>query len=166
LALSIFEVLGIRFLVSSSWNHQGESVVTRLRRIVLVVALAILSIFGFAVPAHADSPVSISRDGGTFSGAVGWYHYPTNHGAMRIYGTVRDNKCDGHNVYFQGRVEGYGFTTLTRLSGGCGTSAYVDNILWDPQALNTNTGAVRVCIDISFAPDPCTEYRVTRTANP
>ena len=136
---------------------------SRARRVSTAVALVLVAILGFAGPASADSPVVISRDGGKFNGAVGWYHYPNQHGAMRIYGTLTDNKCDGHSVYLKVAVDNTSFLELLRLRGGCGTSAKTDTAIYNPNVSgDTTSGRIQVCIDLSALPDPCTEFTVHR----
>lgn len=135
-----------------------------LRRAGAIVTMATLFVLGVSTAAYArygNGPVDIGNEYARFVGNIYWYPNGVNHGGMDVYGTLYDINCDNNSVKVQGRVSGYGYTTLWTVSG-CGNSAYGDKVVYDPQATQVNTGYVRTCRYNGWGTDKCIEEYMHR----
>lgn len=77
-----------------------------------------------------------------------------NKGAFHWKGNLRDaDHGDGHNVYMQVRVEGYGWS---RFNGKQKKTVWLDKLSYDGAALHTDDASIRACRDRgSLHPDNC-----------
>jgi hypothetical protein len=83
-----------------------------------------------------------------------WEPKGRNHGAFHFRGTLKDHDpTDGHNVYVQAKVEGYGWN---RFNGVQRKKVYLDKLVYDGAAQYTSTAEIRACRDRgSLRPDNC-----------
>lgn len=114
------------------------------------------------LPVLSASGVKLSNDGG-------YYFYPQssgpgNSGGMRYTGTLRDTRADGNNPFVHAKVEGYGYGPKLYVSGGSGSTRWIDQTVYDPAANRVNYGWVQACTDRGTAlPDYCdTSPRLNR----
>ncbi|MFF8280575.1 hypothetical protein ACF05T_31600 [Streptomyces lateritius] len=106
----------------------------------------------------------VKSDGVRLSGAYLWEPRGQNHGGFHFKVTLEDALAgDGHNVYVQAKVEGYGWN---RFYGVQKKNVQIDKIVYDGAAQTTGEAWIRACRDRgSLRPDNCTvtkEYRRQR----
>jgi hypothetical protein len=131
----------------------------------VVVAIVALFIGGIATAAFArqgNGPIWVGNTWAHIDGSVYWYPNGNNHGGMRVYGSLYDDEVDSNSVKVNGKVSGYGYTTLWTNSGGSGTSRYGDKVVYDPQATQVNYGDVQTCRYNSWGTDKCTSEYMSR----
>ncbi|WP_329118178.1 hypothetical protein [Streptomyces sp. NBC_01465] len=136
-----------------------------IRRRIAVGALTTAVVLGGASAALARNGNGSIWVGNTYahiSGSVYWNPKGTDHGGMEVYGNLYDDEADGNSAKLEGKVSGYGYTTLWRASGGNGTHVYGDKVVYDPAALYVNDGYVQTCRYNSWGVDKCTSEYMSR----
>ncbi|MFI8522310.1 hypothetical protein ACIGEZ_31510 [Streptomyces sp. NPDC085481] len=103
--------------------------------------------------------LNMETNGAKFVGDYAWEPKETNHGAFHFRGMLRDDEAgDGHNVYIQAKVQGYGWS---RFNGTQRKDVYVDKLVYDGAARYSTDAEIRVCRDRgSLRPDNCSPTRV------
>lgn len=126
-----------------------------MRKWVSVAVAAGLFVGGIGA-AVADSweRLNLTTTGAKFNGETVWEPKDKNHGAFHFRGMLRDDEDgDGHNVYIQARVQGYGWS---RFNGVQRKDVYVDQLVFDGAAVYSTDAQMRVCRDRgSLRPDNC-----------
>ncbi|GAA2790455.1 hypothetical protein [Streptomyces showdoensis] len=128
-----------------------------MRKWVSVAVAAGLFVGGIGA-AVADSWQEIkprSTDGSKFRDAKYlWEPKSSNHGGFHFKGDLVDTfPNDGHNVYVQAKVQGYGWN---RFNGVQRKTVHLDQVVYDGAALYSTDAAIRVCRDRgSLRPDNC-----------
>lgn len=126
-----------------------------MRKWVSVAVAAGLFVGGIGA-AVADSwqRLDLNTTGAKFNGQFAWEPAGKNHGAFHFRGMLRDDVAgDGHNVYIQAKVQGYGWS---RFNGVQRKDVYVDELVFDGAARFSTDAKVRVCRDRgSLRPDNC-----------
>ncbi|MGC4980412.1 hypothetical protein ACLQ18_07155 [Streptomyces sp. DT193] len=125
------------------------------------LAVGVLAGGIFALSAGTAMAVSwhdiptLTTGGASFKGGQ-YTFWPSgqNHGAFEWKGNLEDaSDGDGHNVYMQVRVEGYGWS---RYNGKQKDTVHFDQLNWDGAAQYTSNAYIRVCRDKgSLNPDNC-----------
>jgi hypothetical protein len=137
---------------------------TRTKRIVAAVALtgAALAVSATAAWARTgNGPETIQNSYVKFDGNIYWEPTNgTNHGGMDVYGTLY-NSAGGNYAKIQGKVSGYGYTTLWTTDSSK-NGFYNNKIVYDPQALYVTTGTVNVCHINNYSADNCSSEYNTR----
>lgn len=114
---------------------------------------------GVAVADSWHSQASLSTTGAWFADwSYTWEPKGRNHGGFHFRGDLTDRKPeDGHNVYLQAKVEGYGWN---RFNGTQKKTVHLDKVVHDGAAQYTNTADIRVCRDRgSLRPDNCSPLK-------
>ncbi|MFE5619958.1 hypothetical protein [Streptomyces sp. NPDC056524] len=128
----------------------------------MTTAIAAGLFLGGAGVAVADSwhaVGSLTTTGASFSDwSYTWEPRGRNHGGFHFKGSLTDRKPkDGHNVYVQAKVEGYGWN---RFNGAQRKTVKLDKIVYDGAAQYTSTADIRVCRDRgSLRPDNCSHSK-------
>lgn len=130
--------------------------------IVGLVALFIAGIASSAIARSGNGPIWVGNTYAHIDGSVYWYPRGTAHGGMRVYGYLYDDEADSNSVKVNGKVAGYGYTTLWTNSGGNGSRVYGDREVYDPQATYVSTGYVQTCRYNSWGTDQCTSEYMSR----
>jgi hypothetical protein len=129
-----------------------------MRRRAAIAALALFAVsmasVAFASPdgRNANSSLSASTTGGSFSGKWEWYRngemisgYQSN-GGWHHWGTLKDTSCDGDLMFEEARVEGYGFAPRRTVPSDCSNKS-VDYETYDPQSTFVSYAAWHICRD-------------------
>ncbi|MFI1810883.1 hypothetical protein ACH414_11185 [Streptomyces sp. NPDC020422] len=96
-----------------------------------------------------------TTDGSKFREAkYRWEPKDSNHGGFHFKGDLVDSlPNDGHNVYLQVKVQGYGWS---RFNGVQRKTVHLDQVVYDGAALYSTQAWIRTCRDRgSLRPDNC-----------
>ncbi|MFE7773502.1 hypothetical protein ACFU5O_06325 [Streptomyces sp. NPDC057445] len=110
---------------------------------------------GTAFAASWHSIPTLKTGGASFtSGQYKFHPAGSSHGAFQWTGKLNDaDHGDGHNVYMQVKVEGYGWS---RYNGKQKSSVSLNKLNWDGAQRYTDDAYIRVCRDKgSLNPDNC-----------
>ncbi|MFI1467221.1 hypothetical protein [Streptomyces wuyuanensis] len=110
---------------------------------------------GTAFAASWHTIPTLSTGGASFtSGQYKFHPAGSSHGAFQWSGKLNDtDHGDGHNVYMQVKVEGYGWS---RYNGKQKSSVSLNKLNWDGAQRYTDDAYIRVCRDKgSLNPDNC-----------
>ncbi|MFF7179741.1 hypothetical protein [Streptomyces sp. NPDC008121] len=88
------------------------------------------------------------------AGKYKWQPKGRDHGGLRFEGKLHDAEHrDGHNVYLDTRVEGYGWK---RFKGVQGRTVFLNKVIYDGAVQRTGEARLRACRDRgSLRPDNC-----------
>ncbi|MGW3669204.1 hypothetical protein [Streptomyces sp. NPDC005141] len=114
---------------------------------------------GTAMAVSWHSIPTLTTGGGSFQdGKYAFWPSWQNHGAFEWKGSLKDTDGgDGHNVYVQVKVEGYGWS---RYNGKQRSSVSLDQPNWDGAAPYTSNAYIRLCRDKgSLNPDNCSSTK-------
>lgn len=141
------------------------SVLNKKRAVGVVAVMAALFVGGVASAAYArvgNGPIWVGNTYAHIDGSVYWYPQGVNHGGMGVSGYLYDDEADSNSVKVNGKVAGYGYTTLWTNSNGNGSRVYGSKVVYDPQATIVSNGYVQTCRYNSWGTDKCTSEYMTR----
>jgi hypothetical protein len=126
---------------------------------VAVVSIALTLTGSVAAYAATSGAISMSRDGTSFSQASYQYGCYVRSGQTGVCVYGNHKTWSNQRAHLNGRVEGYGWTQLSRRTSN-GTT-WVSKNLYDPQATRVTHMQLQLCHERSIIADDC----VTNTFN-
>ncbi|WP_328772144.1 hypothetical protein [Streptomyces sp. NBC_00286] len=120
----------------------------------LVVGLFAMGAGTAVAASWHDMPTFSTGGAKLHHGEYAWHPAGTHHGAFEWKGKLQDtDHDDGHNVYVQVKVEGYGWS---RYNGKQKKTVSIGARNWAAPQRYTDDADIRVCRDKgSFNPDNC-----------
>ena len=112
---------------------------------------------GVASSAYALGSGSLNLNNGTgkFTGNYSFLPAGTQHGGLKVTGSVCDTSNDGNGVYSQGRVHGYDWAARVGDSNGSASGCGSENrVFSDPATTYVSYGYYQVCTD-DLGSDTC-----------
>lgn len=133
----------------------------QVKKGIAVAALAATAVMGFGTAASALQ-FRVATAGTAFAGSAPSSQanvtaYGRAPGTMNYWGYLHDTAGDGHSVYAQGKVNGYGWKGKNTNSAGNGSKEWQDTYVYDDQG-SIAYGWVQACVE-DWGSNTCdTEY--------